>query len=636
MEISRAQGTENSWESVATYVTMYSWGQEEQQIYYISTDDENKNGNMTELAIDIERFYMTLDGGMTSEFVSEEGVFAFSTLDGIVYAAKYDEETSRSDLYIMNSTDSFTPAQFHGENSIQHVSSSLFLILDNSEDVSFLTVCNTNYSLSSNLFQANVVDGLYWLNRPNLRATCDTRYFRGADFQRIKSLDATYISNGYPNEDVEDGENMENYIQSAITFNKGGSWSLLTPPVDSVCQKPNCSLHLFSYVDSESIYSKDNAVGIILATGNEGEYRAPLSDPNTALYLSRNGGFTWDKLKTGHYFYSTSNHASLIVLIPKALTNEFHYTWDQGSSWSTCLFTDDPVEVDYIINPNEDNSDFVIVGKMIGGASGFVATVAVSDTTIGICDGFAVAGTPNSDYEYFEQKVGDSCILGEDITYTRRKKDVSCVSNSSERKNSGGSCVCTRLDFTCDGDCWRASINETNGDITCINDCLGLPNDPQAPPSNCTGTYSPPSGYRLVFGDSCIGGLQLQNDLPPVPCPTAESSTSSLSPTPTNSPTQTSSNSPTPTSTLSPGSSPSDTPTISSPMELTNSTTPTPSTSYSPAVSPVPPINQDTPTEQTDSGVSVGMIIGGLFLAFMILLILLVLLAILLYKFNPK
>ena len=72
-------------------------------------------------------------------------------------------------------------------------------------------------------------------------------------------------------------ERLSNYKQTRITFNKGGSWQPLTPPLKNMDGKPyhcpknvDCYLHLNSHSSSHfgSFYSTETAVGIIIGTGN--------------------------------------------------------------------------------------------------------------------------------------------------------------------------------------------------------------------------------------------------------------------------------------------------------------------------------------------------------------------------------
>lgn len=96
-------------------------------------------------------------------------------------------------------------------------------------------------------------------------------------------------------------EEIENYKQTKITFDKGGSWSFITPPSVDSEGKPfkfkdsiHCGLHLNS-INSDRfgmIYSSENSLGLVIGTGNVGTFLSSKVDEiNT--YLSRDGGITW-------------------------------------------------------------------------------------------------------------------------------------------------------------------------------------------------------------------------------------------------------------------------------------------------------------------------------------------------------
>jgi hypothetical protein len=91
---------------------------------------------------------------------------------------------------------------------------------------------------------------------------------------------------------------LKDYIQTYITFNKGGSWHLIKAPErDSEGKKYDCSenCYLNFFGSSKKIpeyYSVPKAVGIILANGNVGQHLTS-NDEEISTFLSRDGGFTW-------------------------------------------------------------------------------------------------------------------------------------------------------------------------------------------------------------------------------------------------------------------------------------------------------------------------------------------------------
>ena len=93
-------------------------------------------------------------------------------------------------------------------------------------------------------------------------------------------------------------DSLKDFIQTYITFNKGGSWHLLkSPERDSAGKKYECgdkcylNLHATSK-KTAGYYSVPSAVGLILGNGNVGQYLTSNSE-EISTFLSRDGGFTW-------------------------------------------------------------------------------------------------------------------------------------------------------------------------------------------------------------------------------------------------------------------------------------------------------------------------------------------------------
>lgn len=114
----------------------------------------------------------------------------------------------------------------------------------------------------------------------------------------------------------------EEVTRTAISFDKGGVWSYLkAPKVDSRGQKIDCPpdscwLHLngiTKFNEFAPFYSVENAIGIIMGTGNVGSYlRAEKDEVNT--YLSRDGGLTWIEAHKGAFIYEMGDHGGLLVM----------------------------------------------------------------------------------------------------------------------------------------------------------------------------------------------------------------------------------------------------------------------------------------------------------------------------------
>jgi len=96
-------------------------------------------------------------------------------------------------------------------------------------------------------------------------------------------------------------------------------------------------LHLHSYSNKNfgPFYSPENAVGIVMGTGNVGDYLSYRKD-EVNTYLSRNGGLTWFEVKKGAHIYEIGDHGGLIVMASnQKATDKVHYSWDEGMSWQT-------------------------------------------------------------------------------------------------------------------------------------------------------------------------------------------------------------------------------------------------------------------------------------------------------------
>lgn len=152
-------------------------------------------------------------------------------------------------------------------------------------------------------------------------------------------------------------------MRTYITHNRGAKWELLRSPTVTSKGSPidchvedECSLHLeiYSHMGQLApVYSSDNAVGIVLGTGNLGTRLTKNDDPKN-FYLSRDGGLTWRSVKPGAYIYEIGDHGALIVIARKnEPTKEIEFSWDEGLSWSSLTISDTPVYVEnIIIEPN--------------------------------------------------------------------------------------------------------------------------------------------------------------------------------------------------------------------------------------------------------------------------------------------
>jgi hypothetical protein len=199
-----------------------------------------------------------------------------------------------------------------------------FTILDTTEGQVFLQVNHQGEkSKYGNIYISDASGTRYSLSIKN-----NVRSPEGqCDFERIQSLEGIYLVNVYDEDKLEllktsdkasipfekGGKksksssrqdnivaDIDNYKRTHISFDKGGIWKTLSAPlVDSNgrkinCNDDECSLHLHSITSSRfgPFYSTENAVGLIIGTGNVGYHLANRAD-EVNTYLSRDGGLTW-------------------------------------------------------------------------------------------------------------------------------------------------------------------------------------------------------------------------------------------------------------------------------------------------------------------------------------------------------
>lgn len=155
-----------------------------------------------------------------------------------------------------------------------------YVILDDSEGAAFIHVTHTGDNFFGNLYSSNKLGDVY-----DLVMKDQSRTLIGVDFVKMFGLDGIYLSNQIVRDTLDDDANMK---ATMITFDLGGVWHNLALPTgingsQVVCTTPNCALQLHAIYkrapsSSQSsvtsfgpLYSTENAVGILIGTGNIGD-----------------------------------------------------------------------------------------------------------------------------------------------------------------------------------------------------------------------------------------------------------------------------------------------------------------------------------------------------------------------------
>ena len=108
--------------------------------------------------------------------------------EGVLYLHGIDIDTHLSEFYMYSLDHGLVQIEFlYGETN--RVDSNYFTVLDNSEDVSFISIC-ANYTMIADMYQSPLDSGQFWLSLPYHRASCNSvrRNYLSSDFHKVSCL----------------------------------------------------------------------------------------------------------------------------------------------------------------------------------------------------------------------------------------------------------------------------------------------------------------------------------------------------------------------------------------------------------------------------------------------------------------
>ncbi|XP_035241564.1 sortilin-related receptor-like [Anguilla anguilla] len=409
-----------------------------------------------------------------------------------------------------------------------------YYIADASEDQVFVCVNHSNNAthlyisdtegLSFSLSLENV---LYYSPEGSGSSTL-IRYFASepfADLHRVEGLRGVFVAT------LINGSLSEDNMRSVITFDKGGTWELLTPPTaDSLggtvnCQlSRGCSLHLAQrwsqllniQLRRMPILSKESAPGLVMATGSVGKSLA--NKPN--VYVSSSAGVRWREALAGPHFYTWGDHGGILMAIPQGgSTTQLKFSTNEGETWTPFQFSSREVYVYQLLTePGEKSTIFTVFGSYADQRhSWLILQINASD----------VLGVPCAEGDYKRwspsDERGSACLLGREMVFKRRSPHATCFNGEDfDRPVTATNCSCTRQDYECD---YGFKLSEDLSLEVCVPD-PEFSGSLYAPPVPCPvgTTYRRSKGYRKVSGDSCSGGdVEARLDGEMLPCPVGES-----------------------------------------------------------------------------------------------------------------
>ena len=289
------------------------------------------------------------------------------------------------------------------------------------------------------------------------------------------------------------------------------------------CHSDDCELHLHGASHWQrgtwktrlgSVYSQPSAPGVVLATGNVGEYLSGDAQiVNT--FLSRDAGATWTEILKGPHIYEFGNHGGLIVVAKMAAlgpTTKVQFSRDEGRSWEDVPLQR-AINVHNIrVDPDGAGTVFVIHGTDAGStegdgdAKGLIYTLDFSKLndrsgkhwTFGRCDA-------EKDYEWWNPAApGESngCILGRKYEMERRRQDACCLNDHDYERTATKEtpCACDK-DF--DTECQFGSERMVE-----LGECERMESVDLDRCPALVGQRYPNSNKRILAGSACSGATR--------------------------------------------------------------------------------------------------------------------------------
>ncbi|KAL8426675.1 hypothetical protein Efla_005932 [Eimeria flavescens] len=553
---------------VAEYVVQFSWGDKklnlQDNIYF--TQHRGKSGDQPRYggwSKNVDLMVSKDFGRSLNRLVYRGNKFLLS--NGYFFVAKVRDAVKQT-VTLLVSTDG--GASFAAAKLPVEIEEKSYTVLDTSEGAIMLHVNHGGEAGrdTGNVYISDANGVRFSLSLPNnIRAGTGE-----CEFDKVLSMEGVYIANfrdtldnsppgaqerlteqeleaeGIQSEvekkhrKVADKARREEVTRTAISFDKGGVWSYVkAPKVDSRGQKIDCPpescwLHLngiTKFNEFAPFYSVENAIGIIMGTGNVGSYlRSEKDEVNT--YLSRDGGLTWIEAHKGAFIYEMGDHGGLLVMADDTKkTNQVVFSWNEGQSWYDFELGSAPLFVDNIvIEPNSSSVEFLLYGKRENDNAGVLFHLDFAALNQQKCKGSFAADSVSSDYETWspsDGRTGEKCILGKHITYTRRKQTSECFNGRDfERPRTVKVCPCTIEDYECEYGFERAvgSVHCLPTDVAAAaaSTAAGLnqfaDKEDVAAAAACTSSaFFYTAAYRKVPGDVCEGGWK--PDKVAVPCP---------------------------------------------------------------------------------------------------------------------
>lgn len=428
-----------------------------------------------------------LDGDRTVK-----GIIKMAMVKGYLVAAARAEHTSEMALYVTKDAKTWHRAEFPKDHKL--------------EEDAYTILESTNYSIQVDVMTTRPSNPMGVLFTSNSNGTYFTRNIehtnrnRGGnvDFEKIQGIQGIVLVNVVDNwKDVARSARAEKKIKTKISFHDGRNFEPIT------CDKKE--LHLHSVTDVTNFFGRiysSSAPGIVMGVGNTGDYLRDYEEGD--LYVSDDAGLTWNLArKDAHKYEFGDQGAVLMAIYDEGPTREIAYSIDHGKTWDTADLGDSVRAKVLTTTPDSTSLKFVLL-----------ATVDRKDYYVYSIDfnGLHERKCEKDDFEEWysrpESKDDPGCVMGQKQRYRRRKADAKCFVGEKfvDPVAQFDRCPCTEKDFECD---YNFKWNDDS--TKCVP--AGAMPVPHGQCKRAEDTYKGSSGYRLIPGNKCKGGVDREKEV---------------------------------------------------------------------------------------------------------------------------
>lgn len=287
-------------------------------------------------------------------------------------------------------------------------------------------------------------------------------------------------------------------------------------PAQQAAAGPPCPLRL------DRLTSSSAAPGVIVGVGSGG---ARLASSSIGVFVSRDGGLSWEHVLRGNHEVSIVSRGDTMVAVPTDSPGTVHYSTNGGRAWQDVVIrpaSGNGLALDGLFTHPAHTDGRALVTLRADAASPDVAVAAVDfgPALKNFCQGSEDPASPMSDFEKWSpsDSLEDAhtssrpvCLQGVRTHYVRRKAERQCktglhqVSPLAMRMDLP--CHCTIADWACAAGYLRMSY--TANAICEPLEGTRAPNVTKMCDTTMDATVQVSRGYVKIPGNGCEGGTDL-------------------------------------------------------------------------------------------------------------------------------